>query len=381
MGRPRVERLQRGAPVLAGLPADGARGGRPGRALAGRLALGRAARGDRVVARPVALRLPAARSRAPVARRTRGRAPAGALAGAGAARGRAGRLRVLHGGGLGLGLLPPPHRRAVDERPPLLAPGAHELGPDERQCAGAGAEAPDRPERRRALGRGAERIVGRAPGRRAGDSRGARWAGLARVREAPASLPGAGRPGGAGGRPARGAGVCDRRRRLQPRATVAGGCSGDGPPCSRGDRVPRGRAGLSGADGRVLLIDAHGRDSRRAWHALELRPSPGGALRVGLRRARARRATRPAGRHRPSARPVRRRGGSFRHVRATDLRDRSLADRRGAPCGGGGGPRPAGAPAARRGPARPRARGAKPRIPRPAGQDGQARGGVSCVPG
>ena len=380
MGRPRVERLQRGPPVLGGLPADGAGGGRLGRPLAGRLALGSAARGDRVIPRPVALRVRVTRTGPFVARRARGRAPAGALARADAARGRAGRVRVLHGGGVGVGLLPPAHRSTVDQRPPLLAPGAHELGPDERQRAGADAEAADRAERGCAGGGGADRFVGGAGGGRAGGCRRARRTGRTQVREAPAALPRANDAHGGAAGSARGAGLRDRRRRLQSGPALAGGCSGDGPARSGGHRVPRGGAGLSGADGRVLLVDAHGRDSRRARHALQLRASARRALRVGLRRARSGGTARPAGRYRAPARPVWRRGGSFRHVRATDLRNRSLADRRGASCGRGRGPGSAGAPAARRGSARPRARGAEPRVPRPARRDGQARGGVPRVP-
>ena len=57
--------------------------------------------------------------------------------------GRARRLGVLHGRGVGQRLLPPAHRRAVAERPALLAPGPHQLRPHERQRARAGAEARD----------------------------------------------------------------------------------------------------------------------------------------------------------------------------------------------------------------------------------------------
>ena len=67
---------------------------------------------------------------------------------------------VLHGRGLGLDLLPPAHRRAVDQRPALLAARAHELGPHERQRARAGAEAADDAERRHPAGRGAGARLG-----------------------------------------------------------------------------------------------------------------------------------------------------------------------------------------------------------------------------
>ena len=55
---------------------------------------------------------------------------------------------VLHGLLLGQRLLPPAHRRAVDELPALLAPRAHQLRPHERQRARAGAEDGDGAQRR-----------------------------------------------------------------------------------------------------------------------------------------------------------------------------------------------------------------------------------------
>ena len=119
--------------------------------------LGAGARGRGAVALPVR----AARPRAALARRAGRAAAARALARARAARRRARRLRVLHGRRLGVGLLPPAHRRALDERAALLAPGAHELGSHERQRARAAAEAPDRAERGHAAGRGAGRGLAR----------------------------------------------------------------------------------------------------------------------------------------------------------------------------------------------------------------------------
>ena len=162
------------------------RTGRCGLALAG-------ARARR--ARAVALLVRAARPRAAVARRAGGAAAAGAVARAGAARGRARRLRVLHGRRLGVGLLPPAHRRAVDERPALLAARAHELRPHERQRARAAAEAADRAERgrrcwRRSRARGSLARVAAALAIAGGAGR-ARA--RARSRDAPAALPGAAR--------------------------------------------------------------------------------------------------------------------------------------------------------------------------------------------
>ena len=98
----------------------------------------------------------------------------------------------------------------------------------------------------------------------------------------------------------------DRRGRLQPRAAVAGAHAGDRPAGARGHRVPVGRARLPGAHGRLLLVDAHRRGAARARDALQLRAAARRPLRVGLRRARAERPPRPAGRHRAPARPVRR---------------------------------------------------------------------------
>ena len=120
------------------------------------------------------------------------RAAARALARAGAPRGRAGRLRALHGGRVGVGLLPPPHGRAVDERPALLAPRPDELRPHERERPRAGAEAPHRAERGDAAGGGADGGLARARGRRGGDRGGTRRGRGAPVREAPAGVSGIG---------------------------------------------------------------------------------------------------------------------------------------------------------------------------------------------
>ena len=60
--------------------------------------------------------------------------------------------------------------------------------------------------------------------------------------------------------------------------------------------------------------------------------------------------------------------------------DRPLALRRGPPGGGGGGPGPARAPAPGRRPARPRARGAQPRVPRPARGDRPPRRRLPQLP-
>ena len=83
-----------------------------------------------------------------------------ALARAPAARRRAGRVPLLHGRALGLDLLPPAHRRAVDERAALLAARAHQLGPHQRQRARAGAEVRDDAQRRQPAGRGRRPRVG-----------------------------------------------------------------------------------------------------------------------------------------------------------------------------------------------------------------------------
>ena len=169
-----------------------------------------------------------------------------------------------------------------------------------------------------------------------------------------------------------------RRRPLARRVyvIVVDGCNrgrlwqahtpGDGPARPRGHGVPGRGARPSGADGGLLLVDAHGRRARRARHALELRAAARRAPRVGLRRARAPRPPRPARGDRAPARPVRRGGGALGDLGAAHRRDRPLALRGGAARGGGGGPRPARAPAAGRRPARPRARRAQPRVPRPA---------------
>ena len=173
------------------------------------------------------------------------------------------------------------------------------------------------------------------------------------------------RPGGG----ARAAGLRDRRRRLQPRAAVAGRRARHGPAGARGHGVPRGGAGVSGAHGRVLLVDAHRGHAGRARNALQLRASARRSVRVGLRRARTAWPQRPARGDRAPAGSVRRGRGPVRHVGAAHRRDRPLADRRGAPRGRGGGPGPARAPAAGGRPARPRARRAEPRVPRPARGD------------
>src|SRR5690606_1116976 len=89
---------------------------------------------------PLALSLPAPWPRAALAGRGGVRAAARALAGAGAPARRARRLGVLHRLLLGHALLPPPHGRAVDELPPLLAARPDELRSDERERARAGAE-------------------------------------------------------------------------------------------------------------------------------------------------------------------------------------------------------------------------------------------------
>ena len=226
-------------------------------------------------ARPVALLVRAAWPGAALARRAGGAAASGAVASAGAARGCARRLRVLHRRRVGLGLLPPAHRSAVDEWAAVLAPRAHELGPHQRQRARAAAEAPDRAERGHAAGGGPGRRLARAGGRRRGNRRGPGRARRALLRTPPPALSAAGPEraceGGARGGRRRPAGLCDRRGRLQPRPPLAVRCAGDGPACARGHGVPRGRAGVSGPYGRLLLVDAHRRHSSRARHAFELR--------------------------------------------------------------------------------------------------------------
>ena len=99
----------------------------------------------------------------------------------------------------------------------------------------------------------------------------------------------------------------------------------DRPPRARGHRVPRRRARLSRPHRRVLLLDAHRRGAGRARHALELRPAPGRARGVGVRRARARGPHGPAGGDRPPARSVRRGRGAVGHLGAAHGEiDRSL---------------------------------------------------------
>ena len=148
LGRPRLERVQRGQAVLDRLPGDGAGGdrGAPARVRGRR----------RVRGRPLAVLVPAARQGAAVAGRRGVGAPARALARAGRPARGAGGLRLLHRLLLGHALLPPAHRRAVDELRPLLAAGGHQLRPHERQRARAGAEVGDGAERGHAAGGGAD---------------------------------------------------------------------------------------------------------------------------------------------------------------------------------------------------------------------------------
>ena len=140
-----------------------------------------------------------------------------------------------------------------------------------------------------------------------GDRGGARRARLAALRAPPARLPGARAAAAAPAREALARRVyvivvdgCNRERLWQAQH------AGDRPARARGHRVPRRRAGLSGAHGRLLLVDAHRRRAARARHALELRAAARRPVRVGLRRARAARPPRPARRDRAPARPVRR---------------------------------------------------------------------------
>ena len=302
---------------------------------------------------------------------------------------RARRLRLLHGRALGLDLLPPAHRRAVDQRPALLAPGADELRPDERQRPRAAAEAADDAQRRHAARRGADGRLGRcgssAVALLAAALGALAWRSFVRNR-----LP---------RYPARAEAVVMAHARRVGRAALAsnGGATPAAPlarrvyvivvdGANRGrlwqadapvmDRLARegteylgDRAGLPGAHGRLLLLDAHRRDPGRARHALELRAAPGRAPGVDLRGARAPRPQGAAGRHRAPARPVRRGRRALGHVGAADEPDRPLALRRGPARGRGGGPRPARAAAAGGRPARPRARHAQPRVPRPARRD------------
>ena len=143
-------------------------------------------------------------------------------------------------------------------------------------------------------------------------------------------------PGKGGARPAR---LRDRRGRLQPRPPLAGARSRDGPARPRGHGVPRGGARVSRAHGRLLLVDAHRRDTGRARHALELRSAPRRAARVHLRCARAPRPARPARGDRAPARPLRRGGSALGDLGAADLADRPLARGRGPTGGRGGGSR------------------------------------------
>ena len=205
---------------------------------------------------------------------------------------RARRLPLLHRRPLGLDLLPPAHRRAVDQRAALLAARAHQLGPHQRQRAGAGAEVRDDHQRRQPAGRGRRPRLGGLDrgGRRAGGGHG--HAGVALVRaHAAAPLPRAAarRPAPTAHRPPR---VRDRGGRGQPRAHVAGGHAGHGPPRARGHRVPGRGARLPRPHRGLLLLDAHRLLAGRARDAIELRPPPGRAHGVGVRRARVARVAR-----------------------------------------------------------------------------------------
>ena len=193
-------------------------------------------------------------------------------------------------------LLPPAHGRAVDQRPALLAAGAHELRPDERERAGAGAEAADRAERGDPAGGGADRRLASLARRPRWRSRPALGALAARrfAKRLPAYPEREPRDGVARAarlRPARAARVRDRRRRLQPGAALAGGCSGRwtgsrgrAPSTSRVEPAYPARTVVCFSS---MLTGAH---AGRARHALELRAAARRAARVGLRRARARTA-------------------------------------------------------------------------------------------
>ena len=202
LGGPRLERLQRGQAVLGRLPGAGAARGRAARAgPAGPLGLALLGR-SRSRLRAVALLVPAARAGAAVARRAARVPLLEPWRARRAARRRARRLRLLHGRRLGLALLPPAHRRAVDERAALLAAGAHELGPHERQRARAGAEAADGAERRQRCwrrSRARARCAADRRSRRRSPPRLGALAWRARSRDAAAALPGARRAARAAG--------------------------------------------------------------------------------------------------------------------------------------------------------------------------------------
>ena len=163
LGRAGLERVQRGQAVLDRLPGDGAAGGRAAGPGAGR----RRWAGRSSAPWPWPSRCRGSRSRCAAGRCCGWPSPldpaAGALARARAAGRRPGRLGVLHRLLLGLALLPPAHRRAVDQLHPLLAAGGHQLGPHQRQHARAGAEDGHGAQRRHAAGRGARPV--RAPPR------------------------------------------------------------------------------------------------------------------------------------------------------------------------------------------------------------------------
>ena len=383
LGRPGLERLQRGQAVLDRLPGDGAARGHAAGPGAGRRArLGAARRPGR--GRPaVAVLVPAARPGAAVAGVRRlacpllepWRAPAllaGALAGWVF-------FTVFFWGSLYYHLRTGApwtnftrFWRLVATNSDPTSGNMLEQVPKMVMALSAG----------HAAGRGADRARARRDRRRGGAwrARWAAWPGAASTATCcPPTRPGSSRQRGAAAR--RAPRVRDRGRRRQPRAHVAGPHAHHGPAGPRGHRVPGRGPRLPGPDRRLLLVDAHRRHAGRARHALELRAAARRARRVGVPDARARRQARPPGGHRPPARPVRRGRGALGDLGAAHRADRPLADRRRAQGGGGRGPRPAGAPAAGRRPAGPRARHAQPRVPGADGADRPPRGRLPGLPG
>src|SRR5688500_15187350 len=172
LGRPCLERLQRGPPVLDRLPGPRAARRRTRRPRPGRPDPPGPRRSARSLLSARLLPIPAPRPAPPLAGARPLRPAAGALARARAPARRPRGVARLHGRRVGQRLLPPAHRRPVAQRAALLAPRAHRLRPHERERPRAGPEDADEPQRRHAPGRGAWRGVdrrhrgGRSIGRR-----------------------------------------------------------------------------------------------------------------------------------------------------------------------------------------------------------------------
>ena len=225
------------------------------------------------------LPVPAARARVALARRGGIAAAARELARARAAGRGARRLPLLHRLLLGHALLPPPHRRAVDQLRPLLAPRPDQLGPHERQRARADPEVRARALGGDPAGGGAERGERRADRSGGADRRGAGCPRLAHLcADAAPQLPRSRYPWGLRSGDCgltREACVRARDRRLQPRAAMAGKHADDRPARPRGHastwrssrrtRPARSSASPRCSRARRRWSTACARTSRRAW--------------------------------------------------------------------------------------------------------------------